>query len=94
MLFNPSSDPFNIGNPTECTVLEFAKTVQQLFNPEVELVLKPLPVDDPKTRQPDIGRARSLLDWEPVIGLEEGLRKTYGYFVEVLENETGSTGAV
>ena len=94
VLFNPSSDPFNVGNPTECTVLEFAETVQRMFNPSVELVLKPLPVDDPKTRQPDIGRARSLLGWEPTIGLEEGLRKTYGYFVEVLKNESSSTGAV
>jgi dTDP-glucose 4,6-dehydratase len=87
VLFNDSAEPFNVGNPTEFTVLEFAQAIQRLFHPGLEIVQRPLPVDDPKTRQPDITRAKSILDWEPAVGLEEGLRKTYAYFLEVLADE-------
>lgn len=93
VLFQESSDPFNVGNPTEYTVLEFAQAIQDLFNPDLVVVTHPLPVDDPKTRQPDITRARSILGWEPVIPLEEGLRKTYGYFLEILKHEKSATEA-
>ena len=68
--------PVNIGNPGEYTILQLAKTIQQMVNPNTELVFKPLPEDDPKQRQPDISRAKTWLGWEPKISLEEGLRLT------------------
>ncbi|MDJ0681207.1 MAG: SDR family oxidoreductase [Xenococcaceae cyanobacterium MO_167.B52] len=68
--------PVNIGNPGEYTILQLAKTIQEMVNPNTELVFKPLPEDDPKQRQPDITRAKTWLGWEPKISLEEGLRLT------------------
>jgi dTDP-glucose 4,6-dehydratase len=69
-------DPVNLGNPDEMTLLEMAKAVIELTESRSEVVFEALPVDDPKVRQPDIGRARSLLGWEPQVELREGLRKT------------------
>ena len=68
--------PVNLGNPDEYTILQLAKTVQEMVNPDAELVFKPLPQDDPKQRQPDITRAKTWLGWEPTIPLEEGLKMT------------------
>ncbi len=68
--------PINIGNPGEYTILELAKTIQEMINPEAELTFKPLPEDDPKQRQPDITKAKNLLGWEPKIQLKEGLTLT------------------
>lgn len=68
--------PVNLGNPGEYTILELAKTVQEMVNPNAELVFKPLPEDDPKQRQPDITRAQNWLGWEPTIPLQEGLKMT------------------
>ena len=76
--------PVNIGNPGEYTILQLAKTIQQMVNPNTELVFKPLPEDDPKQRQPDISRAKTWLGWEPKISLEEGLRLTIEDFRERL----------
>ena len=73
-------DPMNIGNPAEMTVLEFAGTVQRLTGTVAPLVLRPLPVDDPKQRRPDITLARKVLGWEPKVGLDEGLKSTIAYF--------------
>ena len=73
--------PVNIGNPVEYTVREVAETVLRLTGSESALVHEPLPVDDPKQRQPDIGRAREALGWEPKTGAEEGLRITIDWFV-------------
>ena len=73
-------DPVNVGNPAEMTVLEFAETVRRLTATPAPIVRRPLPVDDPKQRRPDITRARTLLGWEPVVPLEEGLRATIGFF--------------
>lgn len=73
------NEPVNIGNPAEMTVLEFARTVIRLTGCTSEIVYRELPVDDPKTRQPDISRARELLEWEPEVALAEGLRKTIEY---------------
>jgi len=73
------NEPVNIGNPAEMTVLEFAKTLIELTGCTSEIVFEELPVDDPKTRQPDITKARGLLGWEPEVPLEEGLRKTIEY---------------
>ena len=68
--------PVNLGNPDEYTILQLAKTIQNMVNPDAELVFKPLPQDDPKQRQPDITRAKTWLGWEPTIPLEEGLKMT------------------
>jgi dTDP-glucose 4,6-dehydratase len=72
--------PINIGNPSELSVLEFARTIRRLTGTASEIVFKPLPEDDPKVRQPDITRARTLLGWEPKVELEEGLTRTIAYF--------------
>jgi dTDP-glucose 4,6-dehydratase len=74
----------NIGNPTELSVLEFARMVQRLTGTSSEIVFRPLPVDDPKVRQPDITKARTTLGWEPKVELEEGLVRTIEYFRSVL----------
>ena len=72
--------PVNLGNPREMTVLEFAETIIRLTNSNSRIVHRPLPVDDPKVRQPDIRLARKLLGWEPKMDVEEGLRATIEYF--------------
>ena len=76
----PETSPINIGNPGEFTILELAKKVIQLTNSKSKIVMEPLPSDDPKQRQPDISKAKKLLNWEPKINLEEGLRETVAYF--------------
>ena len=73
------NEPVNIGNPSEMTVLEFTHLVKRLTNSSSEIVLRPLPVDDPTKRQPDITKAKQLLDWEPKVSLEDGLRETIAY---------------
>ena len=80
----PLNDPVNIGNPHEMTLLDLAKRIAQLTGSRSEIVFRPLPVDDPKVRQPDIGRARALLGWEPRVDIEEGLRLTVDWFREKL----------
>ena len=75
--------PVNIGNPREMTVLNFAKLIIQLTGSKSKIVFNPLPVDDPKVRQPDITLARRVLNnWEPRVSLEDGLRQTIAYFAE------------
>jgi len=76
--------PTNIGNPGEFTVLELARKVIEFTKSRSTIDHKPLPVDDPRVRRPDITRARALLGWEPVVGLDEGLRKTINYFETVV----------
>ncbi|HIK37727.1 MAG: SDR family oxidoreductase [Geminocystis sp.] len=68
--------PVNLGNPEEYTILQLAKTIQNLVNPGVEIVFKPLPEDDPKQRQPDITKAKTYLHWQPKVPLLEGLQRT------------------
>ena len=75
-----TNDPVNIGNPHEVTIEEIARTIIRMCGSTSQIVYRPLPVDDPKQRKPDITRARTLLGWEPTVGLEEGLRKTIDYF--------------
>lgn len=77
--------PVNLGNPDEITLLEAAKEVLHLVGGRSQIVFKPLPVDDPKTRQPDISRAMSILDWEPKITRREGFKHTLEYFKNVLK---------
>ena len=76
--------PFNIGNPVETSVLEFARRIIEATGSKSEIVFKPLPQDDPKQRCPDIGRARSLLGWEPTVQLADGLARTIEYFREAI----------
>ena len=78
-----TADPTNIGNPGEFTVRQLADRVLALTGSKSEIVLRPLPIDDPRVRQPDITRARELLGWEPRVPLDEGLRRTIAYFKEV-----------
>jgi nucleoside-diphosphate-sugar epimerase len=80
-----TSDPVNIGNPREVTITEIANTIIRLVGSRSRLVYRPLPIDDPKQRRPDITRARTLLGWEPTIDLEEGLLKTVDYFKRKLD---------
>ncbi len=77
---NAIESPINIGNPKEMTIKELAETVIGLIGSDSVIEYLPLPADDPKQRQPDISRARDLLDWEPKISLEDGLKATIEYF--------------
>jgi dTDP-glucose 4,6-dehydratase len=80
LLFSNYQMPVNIGNPDEISLLDFAKEVLELSNKEVQIEFKPLPVDDPKQRQPDITKAKEILGWQPMVTRKEGLRQTYEYF--------------
>jgi dTDP-glucose 4,6-dehydratase len=79
--------PCNIGNPAEMTILEFAETIRDAVGSASEIVFKPLPEDDPRTRQPDITLARTRLGWEPKVSLKEGLANTIEYFRQELIRE-------
>jgi dTDP-glucose 4,6-dehydratase len=74
--------PTNVGNPNEMTILQFAEKVLELTGSKSKIDHRPLPQDDPKVRQPDIGKARAVLGWEPKVSLDEGLRRTLEYFRE------------
>lgn len=72
--------PINLGNPNEFTMNELAEMVIKLTNTKSKIIYKDLPADDPKQRQPDISMAKKTIDWEPIVQLEEGLKKTIEYF--------------
>jgi dTDP-glucose 4,6-dehydratase len=80
LLLSNVVEPVNIGNPAELSVLDFARTIQKLTGTRSEIAFKPLPVDDPKVRQPDIAKAKAKLGWEPKVPLEDGLARTIEYF--------------
>jgi dTDP-glucose 4,6-dehydratase len=80
-------DPVNIGNPTEFTILECAKMVLKVTGSSSPISYEPLPQDDPKQRRPDISKARDLLEWEPKIDLEAGLKLSMAYFRQAIELE-------
>ncbi|MBK7876602.1 MAG: SDR family oxidoreductase [Planctomycetes bacterium] len=80
LLNSNESNPVNVGNPREMTILQFAEAVRKVTGSTSPIVHKPLPVDDPKIRQPDITRAKALLGWEPKVQLEQGLERTLAYF--------------
>jgi dTDP-glucose 4,6-dehydratase len=80
LMFADERYPVNLGNPTEMTVLDFAKYIRKLTGARSEIVFRPLPEDDPRQRRPDISKAKRLLGWEPTVGLEEGLGDTIAYF--------------
>jgi len=85
-------DPVNLGNPDEMTILQFAEAVRAAAGSGGRIVFRPLPADDPKQRQPDIGRARALLGWEPRVGLAEGLRETIAWFRTEAEQAATPSG--
>ncbi|HEY9605525.1 MAG TPA: UDP-glucuronic acid decarboxylase family protein [Allocoleopsis sp.] len=78
--------PINLGNPDEYTILELAQAVQKMVNPDAEIIFKPLPQDDPRRRRPDITRAKTLLDWQPTVPLQEGLKLTIDDFRNRIES--------
>jgi dTDP-glucose 4,6-dehydratase len=80
LMHAPVHEPVNIGNPCETSLLDLAKRVIRLTGSASDIVFEPLPIDDPRVRQPDITRARTLLDWEPRVEVDEGLRLTIAWF--------------
>jgi len=87
LLMSDYASPVNIGNPVEITLKEFAEEVLKLTNSGVKISYKPLPVDDPKQRRPDITKAKELLGWEPKVSRSEGLKITYDYFKSLPQEE-------
>ena len=81
--------PINLGNPAECTMLELAQLIIDLTGSRSAICFRPLPIDDPRQRQPDITRAKTVLNWEPRTPLREGLAKTIAYFNELLSSDGG-----
>jgi dTDP-glucose 4,6-dehydratase len=79
--------PVNIGNPNEISILEFAEEIIKLTGTDQKIVFQPLPKDDPLQRQPDISKAKEIIDWEPVITREEGMKKTFNYFKSLTPEE-------
>lgn len=80
LMMSHETEPVNIGNPAELTMLEFAREVQKVAGTRSRIIFKPLPKDDPRQRRPDISKARTLLGWEPQVPLAEGLQATMDYF--------------
>ena len=84
LLFSDYFLPINLGNPQEISLNEFAKEIIKLTGNRQKIVYKELPIDDPKQRQPDISKAKALLNWEPLVLREDGLKRTYDYFLSCL----------
>ena len=87
LLHSDYAQPVNIGNPNEITIGDFAEEIIQLTGTTQKVIYKNLPLDDPKQRRPDISKAKSILDWEPIIDRAEGLKRTYEYFKGLSEEE-------
>ncbi|WP_417372004.1 UDP-glucuronic acid decarboxylase family protein, partial [Gelidibacter japonicus] len=87
LLLSDYTQPVNIGNPEEITILDFANEIIKLTQTDQKVVFKPLPQDDPLQREPDITRAREILGWEPKVSREEGMQKTYNYFKNLSKEE-------
>jgi dTDP-glucose 4,6-dehydratase len=86
VLMSGESQPVNLGNPQELTILQLAQTIVRLTGSSSKIIFTPLPQDDPKRRQPDITRAKQLLGWEPKVEFGAGLEKTIAYFREKLSS--------
>jgi len=84
LLLSNEHEPVNIGNPEEITILQLAKEILALTNSKSKIVFKPLPIDDPRIRQPDISKAKRVLGWEPKVLRREGQQKTLKYFKDIL----------
>ena len=80
LLFSNQHEPVNIGNPDEMTIKELAETIIKITGSKSEIIFNPLPIDDPKVRQPDIEKAKTILGWEPQVSLDEGLSRTIVWF--------------
>ncbi len=80
LLMSDEVQPVNIGNPSEMTILQFAEAINAITGNRGGILREPLPVDDPKQRQPDITKARTILQWEPKVSLDQGMRETIAYF--------------
>ena len=80
LMLSDQNDPINIGNPHEMSIEEFGRVIIRMTGSKSSIVYRPLPEDDPKVRQPDITKARTLLGWEPKVALEQGLERTIEYF--------------
>jgi dTDP-glucose 4,6-dehydratase len=87
LLFSNYTNPVNIGNPSEISLKDFAEEIIRLTSTNQKIVYKPLPVDDPKQRKPDITKAKQILGWEPKVSREQGLRITYDYFKSLPKQE-------
>lgn len=87
LLMSDYASPVNVGNPDEITLKDFAEEVLKLTNSKVKIVYKPLPVDDPRQRRPDITKAKELLGWQPKVSRSEGLKITYEYFKNLPKEE-------
>ena len=88
LLLSDYANPVNIGNPSEITMMQFAKEIMALVdNPKARIDYRPLPIDDPKQRKPDITKAREILGWEPKFDREKGLALTYEYFKKVVKRD-------
>ena len=86
LLVSDLNEPVNIGNPVEMSILDLAQKIIKMTASKSRIEFKPLPVDDPKVRQPDIALAKKRLDWSPQVAIDEGLMKTIDYFKEKLKN--------
>jgi dTDP-glucose 4,6-dehydratase len=80
LLLSDEVEPVNIGNPTETSILEFAQKINEYTNNRAGIVFKPLPKDDPKQRKPNIGKAQRILDWNPKVELDQGMKQTIDWF--------------
>ncbi|HEX7903249.1 MAG TPA: UDP-glucuronic acid decarboxylase family protein [Chitinophagaceae bacterium] len=89
LLLSDYAMPVNIGNPNEISLKDFAEEILALTGNKVKIIYKPLPVDDPKQRQPDITKAKTLLGWQPKVSRSEGLKITYDYFKSLPQEEWG-----
>ena len=87
LLFTDYSYPVNIGNPHEISILDFANEIIKLTRTNQKIIFKELPIDDPLQRQPDISLAKKILNWEPKVGREDGMRKTFEYFKSLSREE-------
>ncbi|MEM7535965.1 MAG: UDP-glucuronic acid decarboxylase family protein [Chloroflexota bacterium] len=86
LLLSDEPEPVNIGNPTEMTILDFAEEINRIVGNAGGIIHKPLPKHDPKQRQPDISKAKRVLQWEPKISLGQGMEETIAYFANQIEN--------
>ncbi|MBN2374411.1 SDR family oxidoreductase [bacterium] len=87
LLMSDCTEPVNIGNPAEMTIMDFAFLLKEITKSKSQITFKPLPVDDPKIRQPDISKARDVLNWEPKVALKEGIKTTMEWFKDRLMKE-------
>ncbi|MDK2831281.1 MAG: dTDP-glucose 4,6-dehydratase [Methanolobus sp.] len=87
LMMSDFTEPINIGNPAEMSVLEFAEEILGIIDSDSKIIFKELPIDDPKVRRPDISRAKEVLEWEPKVGLKIGLEKTITYFKSIKSND-------